>query len=98
MIEGKDHDQNVDVWSLGVLMYEFLVGNPPFEAQDHNETYRRISKVDLKFPSHISAPAKDLMTQLLVKNPKKRLELQSVLAHPFITQYCSEVTTKKVSA
>ena len=33
MIEGKAHDKNVDLWSLGVLCYEFLVGEPPFEAE-----------------------------------------------------------------
>jgi hypothetical protein len=33
-----------------VLMYEFLVGSPPFEAEGHTQTYRRISRVDLKFP------------------------------------------------
>ena len=38
----------VDLWSLGVLTYEFLVGKPPFEAENNNETYRRITKVDLK--------------------------------------------------
>eukprot|EP00958_Prasinococcus_capsulatus_P025100 scaffold4116_cov338-Prasinococcus_capsulatus_cf.AAC.5 len=41
MVEGKEHDEWVDVWSLGVLCYEFLVGSPPFEASGHSETYRR---------------------------------------------------------
>lgn len=89
MIEGKDHDQNVDVWSLGVLMYEFLVGSPPFEAQGHNETYRRISKVDLRFPSHVNPQARDLISKLLVKQPSARLPLEEVLKHPFITTHIS---------
>merc|ERR1711973_851474 len=54
MIEGNTHDDKVDLWSLGVLTYEFLVGKPPFEAENNNETYRRITRVDLKFPAHVS--------------------------------------------
>jgi len=87
MIEGKDHDSKVDVWSLGVLMYEFLVGNPPFESDEHHETYSRIAQVDLKYPDHVSAEARDLMSRLLVKNPQERLPLEDCLAHPFITKY-----------
>lgn len=45
MIEGKTHDEKVDLWSLGVLCYEFLVGRPPFETKSHEETYRKISRV-----------------------------------------------------
>ena len=62
MVEGQPHDKKVDVWSLGVLAYEFLVGNPPFEAQGHSETYRRISKVPNAPPpppppsTHMAAP------------------------------------------
>ena len=43
MVEGREHDEIVDVWSLGVLLFEFMVGTPPFEAEGHNATYRRIS-------------------------------------------------------
>lgn len=63
MVEGRDHDAAVDVWSLGVLCYEFLLGRPPFEAEGHSETYKRILKVDLQWPERpqISAGAKDLI-------------------------------------
>ncbi|KAG8044434.1 hypothetical protein GUJ93_ZPchr0232g33688 [Zizania palustris] len=50
MVEKTEHDYHVDIWSLGILCYEFLYGVPPFEAKEHSETYRRIVKVDLKFP------------------------------------------------
>lgn len=66
MIEGKAHDEKVDLWSLGVLCYEFLVGKPPFEAEGHNETYKRIAKVDLRFPSHVSDGARDLISKVII--------------------------------
>lgn len=47
MIEGRTHDEKVDLWSLGVLCYEFLVGKPPFEAETYQETYRSISKASI---------------------------------------------------
>jgi serine/threonine protein kinase len=45
MVEGRTYDEKVDLWCIGVLCYELLVGNPPFESPSHNETYRRILKV-----------------------------------------------------
>jgi aurora kinase len=89
MVEGKSHDSCVDVWSLGVLCYEFLFGGPPFEAPGHNETYKRILKVDLHFPSSpvVSDGAKDLIMSLLRREPCDRLTLEQVLKHPWIEQY-----------
>lgn len=52
MVENKEHNAGVDIWSLGVLCYHFLYGFPPFEAKEHLDTYKRIVKVDLKFPSN----------------------------------------------
>ena len=84
MVEGREHDEMVDVWSLGVLIYEFLVGNPPFEAEGHSATYRKISRVDLRFPKGVPEDAQDLIRKLLQKDPKRRLALENVSRHPWI--------------
>ncbi|KAF5938839.1 hypothetical protein HYC85_023098 [Camellia sinensis] len=88
MVESVEHDASVDIWSLGVLCYEFLYGVPPFEAKEHSDTYRRIVQVDLKFPPKpiISSSAKDLISQMLVKDSSQRMPLHKLLEHPWIVQ------------
>jgi aurora kinase A len=87
MIEGDMHDEKVDLWSLGVLTYEFLVGKPPFEAETNNETYRKITRVEIQYPAHVSEGARDLVNSLLKKNPEHRMPLDKVLEHPWIQQF-----------
>jgi len=84
MVEGREHDEMVDVWTLGVLMYEFLVGSPPFEAEGHSATYRRIQRVDLKFPAEVTEDAQDLISRLLRKDPRKRMPLEDICKHKWI--------------
>ena len=66
MVEGHDHNSTVDIWSLGVLCFEFLYGRPPFEAKGHSETYKRILSIDLRFPKDppVSSGAKDLISKV----------------------------------
>ncbi|TPX32715.1 hypothetical protein SmJEL517_g04242 [Synchytrium microbalum] len=88
MVEGRDHNEKVDLWSLGVLCYEFLVGVPPFEeVSSYKATYKRIAAVDLKIPDSVSPEAKDLITNLLRYDPGHRLALDQVLQHPWIVKY-----------
>ncbi|KAL3848671.1 hypothetical protein ACJIZ3_010553 [Penstemon smallii] len=86
MVENKAHDYAVDNWTLGILCYEFLYGSPPFEAESQKDTFRRIMKVDLSFPTTpvVSKEAKDLISQLLVKDSSKRLSLEKIMKHPWI--------------
>ncbi|KAI3403043.2 IPL1 [Candida oxycetoniae] len=84
MIEKQPHDKAVDIWAMGVLIYEFLVGKPPFEEIDASATYRRIVRVDLKFPKWIDPDARDLIIKLLRKRPSERLSLNEVFRHPWI--------------
>ncbi|RHY82250.1 hypothetical protein DYB26_007295 [Aphanomyces astaci] len=80
---------HVDVWTLGILMYEFLVGTPPFEAEGTTETYQRITSVDLQFPSYVTALARDLLVKILKKDPRDRLALDKIVQHPWITRHCT---------
>ena len=87
MIESKSHDNNVDLWCLGVLIYEFCVGYPPFESKTEKETFMKIKKVSVNFPSFLSEEVKDLITHLLKKSPNTRMSLEQVKKHKWITKY-----------
>ncbi|KAI4478443.1 hypothetical protein M0802_014533 [Mischocyttarus mexicanus] len=86
MVIGKTYNHTVDLWSVGVLCYECLVGTPPFFAPNYEETYMKIRKAQYKFPDFVSEGAKDLISKLLVVNPDKRLPLEDVLTHPWIVK------------
>ncbi|KAF1963674.1 putative serine/threonine protein kinase [Byssothecium circinans] len=83
------YDEKVDLWSLGVLMYEFLVGEAPFEDSPVM-TQRRIAKGDMTIPSYVSHDAQDLIKQLLVLDAKQRIPLVQIQQHPWILKHCSE--------
>lgn len=87
MVHGKTHNELVDLWSLGVLCYEFLVGKPPFESESYEDTYKRISRAIYNVPPTVSDGAKDLISKLLVVNPENRLSLEGVLEHYWIVFY-----------
>ncbi|KAF4555543.1 Serine/threonine-protein kinase ark1-like protein [Elsinoe fawcettii] len=90
MLRGKDdnwYNEKVDLWSLGVLTYEFLVGEAPFEDTPVM-TQRRIARGEMSIPNFVSPEARDLIKRLLVLDPEKRLSLAEVQQHPWIIKHC----------
>ncbi|KAJ0418133.1 putative serine/threonine protein kinase [Aspergillus carlsbadensis] len=83
------YNEKVDLWSLGVLTYEFLVGEAPFEDTPVM-TQRRIAKGDMSVPSFVSPEAKDLIKRLLVLDPEKRITLDEIQKHPWILKHCAK--------
>lgn len=86
IVESKEYDSTVDVWALGVLTYELVVGTPPFEEATMNMTKKRILAGKVLFPadSKSSAEVRDLVRRILVQNPKNRLTLEGIKNHPWM--------------
>ena len=100
ILEGKaGHSYEVDIWSLGVIMYTLIIGKPPFETNNVKETYKRIKSGNYSFPEHaiISEPAKDLIQSILVLDPYKRPKLDEILAHDFFNMGVSIPKTMQQS-
>ncbi|KAF1947973.1 kinase-like protein [Clathrospora elynae] len=89
VVQGIEYGAAVDWWSLGALGFDLLTGNPPFTGNNNAKIQEKIVKQKLTLPYYLSADAKDLLTRLLRKEPKKRLgsnmakDLQTFKKHRF---------------
>jgi len=87
ILEGKvGHSYEVDVWSVGVIIYTMLIGKPPFETPDVKTTYKKIRMNNYSFPDHVplSDAAKNLISKILTLDPSRRPNLDDILQHPFL--------------
>ncbi|EFA80964.1 protein serine/threonine kinase [Heterostelium album PN500] len=83
---GIGHGKEVDWFSVGVMLFEFLTGLPPFSADTVEMTFQNILQRNIKWPSDISPEAKDIIDKLLALNAQSRLGysgVEEIKAHPF---------------
>mmetsp|Transcript_11102 Transcript_11102/g.46361 ORF Transcript_11102/g.46361 Transcript_11102/m.46361 type:complete len:133 (-) Transcript_11102:865-1263(-) len=83
MVQKKYYNQSIDLWCLGIFLYEVVEGSTPFYTRERDHMYKRIEKEQVKFSSRFSEELKDLIRGLLEKNPKHRLTLEDVKRHKF---------------
>ncbi|KAB1281883.1 Serine/threonine-protein kinase PLK4 [Camelus dromedarius] len=83
------HGLESDIWSLGCMFYTLLIGRPPFDTDTVKNTLNKVVLADYEMPTFLSREAKDLIHQLLRRNPADRLSLSSVLDHPFMSRNAS---------
>ncbi|EEQ89032.1 AGC/PKA protein kinase [Blastomyces dermatitidis ER-3] len=73
VIHNSGHGLAVDWWALGVLIYEFIVGQPPFWDPNPMRIYEQIVEGRLRFPANMPPAAQDIVSQLCKTNPSERL-------------------------
>ncbi|XP_074866735.1 LOW QUALITY PROTEIN: serine/threonine-protein kinase PLK1 [Carettochelys insculpta] len=81
----KGHSFEVDIWSIGCIMYTLLVGKPPFETSCLKETYIRIKKNEYVIPKHINPIAANLIQKMLRSDPATRPTIDELLNDEFFT-------------
>ena len=73
MLKRQGHGKSIDWYLLGVLLYEMLVGIPPYYSNNKDQLYDNIQRGPLKLPNFLSEEARSLLISLLNRNPHKRL-------------------------
>jgi len=85
VLQKKGHSFEVDIWSLGCILYTLLVGKPPFETQTLKDTYARIKNNEYHIPQKVGPLARKMIFKLLQSDPAKRPTIDEMLRDDFMT-------------
>ena len=87
MINNTGHDEKVDIWCIGVLLFELITGQQPWQGSDVQTVKYNISRLKINWPKQMDRNAADLISKILRYNPEERISLRNMLMHPFFTNY-----------
>ena len=89
IIKKQKYDETIDIWSLGVLLFELVHSYSPFCSGDLDikKIGNNIIKNKLKFKGGLSDEYKDLVKKILIKDSEKRIKIEEIYQHSFMTKY-----------
>ena len=77
MLEKKGVGPETDIYGIGCVLYEMLIGEPPYFDEDIEKLFDNIKNAKIKFPSFVSKNSKNLINSLLERNVKKRIGVKN---------------------
>lgn len=92
VLRGDNQSYEVDIWALGILLFELFHDNTPFKGKTPRELLNNILEKKPKVAAAVPKDAKDLIMRLLVVEPHKRITLEEIKEHPFVLRYPCELT------
>lgn len=88
IVMGKEYDgAPSDVWSCGIILFALLTGHLPFNDENIRKLLLKVQSGKFQLPNNLSVEARDLITKILVVDPKQRIKTNDILNHPLITKY-----------
>ena len=90
--DDKGYDEKVDIWSLGTLCYEMLIGKPTFEAKTMRELQEKIDKGEYTLPTSLSKEAVSFLNAMLQYDSSYRLTAEELSRHHFLTRDIKQFT------
>ena len=87
IIKKEFYDEKIDIWSIGVLLFEMICNYSPFSANNNNDRFKNIIKGKINWPKNINFKAKKLIEKILKINPNERLSLNDILNDDFVIEY-----------
>ena len=87
IIKEKGHDEKVDIWCIGVLLFELTTGSLPFKGTDLETLKNNILNLKISWPKDINLDAKNLIIKILKIDPDSRISLVDMIQHSFFTKY-----------
>ncbi|XP_058843921.1 MAP/microtubule affinity-regulating kinase 3 isoform X6 [Acipenser ruthenus] len=95
LFQGKKYEgPEVDVWSLGVILYTLVSGSLPFDGQNLKELRERVLRGKYRIPFYMSTDCENLLKRFLVLNPIKRGTLEQIMKDRWINAGCEEEELK----
>ena len=96
IINNQGHDEHLDIWCIGVLVFELMAGYSPWQGDDVQTVRYNINRLKIRWPRNMDHDAADLISKILKYNPEERLTLRQMLAHPFFIKYFPNAATSLI--